>query len=197
MLENYPILKKYELDQRELLILQQELEKRRKNPVAVWILWAFLGNFGAHRFYLGKVGTGVIMLLVGWMTLGIWWIVDAFLITGMLRDNMQAIEAEILQELAVMRMQQQGVKSPTVQPDYRYQQPRTTEEPTRMGEPQTSTIGSKLVSSKVGEIHIPSSGKLISRDDFKGLSSEDRKQISRKHCYIRYENGRSDVSQLS
>lgn len=37
----------------------------------------FLGILGAHRFYLGKMGTGIIYLLTGRL-FGIGWIVDLF-----------------------------------------------------------------------------------------------------------------------
>ncbi len=40
-----------------------------------WILQTFLGVFGIHRFYLGKVVSGVIWLLTGGL-LGIGWLVD-------------------------------------------------------------------------------------------------------------------------
>ncbi len=40
-----------------------------------WILLGFLGFFGAHRFYLGKWGTGLIYLFSGGL-LGIGWLYD-------------------------------------------------------------------------------------------------------------------------
>lgn len=53
------------------------LAKQKKITAA--LLCFFLGNFGAHRFYVGKIGTGVLQLL----TIGglrIWSTVDLILI---------------------------------------------------------------------------------------------------------------------
>ncbi len=53
----------------------------------VLLLCVFLGPLGIHRFYVGKIGTGLLMLL----TLGgfgIWVVVDLILIvTGNFRDK--------------------------------------------------------------------------------------------------------------
>lgn len=51
------------------------------------LLWFFLGVFGAHRFYAGKIGTGLLQL-VTFGGFGIWWLVDMiFLVTGSFKDG--------------------------------------------------------------------------------------------------------------
>lgn len=44
------------------------------------VLSFFLGGLGVDRFYLGHTGLGIAKLLVGWMTFGIWPLIDFILI---------------------------------------------------------------------------------------------------------------------
>jgi hypothetical protein len=50
-----------------------------------FVLWLALGWFGAHRFYVDRHGTGLLMLFTGGGGL-VWWVVDGFLVRGMVRD---------------------------------------------------------------------------------------------------------------
>ncbi len=56
-----------------------ENQNSGKSFVAVLILCLLLGGLGVHRFYVGKVGTGILMLLtLG--GLGIWALIDLIVI---------------------------------------------------------------------------------------------------------------------
>ena len=85
-------------------------EANKKSVLVAYLLWFFLGWLGIHRFYLGYVVSGLILLAcwavgsvlsvvyVGFVILAIpaiWWVVDLFLIPGMARDRNNAIIAEI------------------------------------------------------------------------------------------------------
>lgn len=50
-----------------------------------WILQTFLGVFGAHRFYLGKIVTGIIWLLTGGL-LGVGYVYDYFTLNGQVSE---------------------------------------------------------------------------------------------------------------
>ena len=57
-----------------------------KSRLAAALLCGFVGVFGVHRFYVGKIGTGLLMLCTGG-GLGIWAVIDFIIIvTGGFRD---------------------------------------------------------------------------------------------------------------
>ncbi len=59
----------------------------QKSWIAALLLCFFLGTLGVHRFYVGKIGTGILMLL----TLGgfgIWTLIDLIMIAvGSFKDK--------------------------------------------------------------------------------------------------------------
>ena len=73
-----------------------EYEANAKQPLIMWLLWLFLGGFGAHRFYLGDTKKAVFMLITCMLLVGfIWVLVDAFMIQGELKSKNRALWADI------------------------------------------------------------------------------------------------------
>lgn len=90
---------------------QYDIEK--KSLVVAYVLWAFLGYVGAHRFYLGRPLSGLIMLVLSaitlvvtlvsfgllgflWFVVGAWWLIDALLIPGIAASRNQRIADRVL-----------------------------------------------------------------------------------------------------
>jgi uncharacterized membrane protein YhaH (DUF805 family)/TM2 domain-containing membrane protein YozV len=75
-------------------------EANRKSTPVAYLLWFFLGMFGAHNFYLKRTGVAVAQLiltltLVGTIVTIVWVIVDAFLIPGWIRRQNTQLAAQL------------------------------------------------------------------------------------------------------
>ena len=69
------------------LLKAEAVDISPKSRLAVTLLAWFLGEFGAHRFYLGKIGTAIAMFftLGG---LGIWALIDfIYAVSGNMKDK--------------------------------------------------------------------------------------------------------------
>ena len=72
-------------------------DANRKSTGVAYLLCIFLGGLGIHRFYLGRSGSGAVQLILwflGWVTLfmawvplGIWVLIDLFLIPSIAREE--------------------------------------------------------------------------------------------------------------
>lgn len=77
-----------------------------KHVGPAFALWFFLGAFGAHRFYLSRLGTGAAMAVLSVLgilltitvigavigtpmlfVVGVWWLIDAFLISKWVAEH--------------------------------------------------------------------------------------------------------------
>lgn len=69
------------------------MEPSTKKLLNAFLLAFFLGAFGAHRFYAGKIGTAVVQLIltltiIGYFVTAIWVFIDwIILLTGNFTDK--------------------------------------------------------------------------------------------------------------
>lgn len=77
-------------------------DAHKKSVLIAYLLWFFLGYLGIHRFYLGKITSGILMIMlfalsslltvigigfIGLALYGLWWLIDAFLIPSMVTEK--------------------------------------------------------------------------------------------------------------
>jgi TM2 domain-containing membrane protein YozV len=75
-------------------------EANKKTALVAYLLWFFLGLFGAHNFYLGRIGVAVTQLILSLILVGMiitifWVLVDAFLIPGWIRRQNNLLAAQL------------------------------------------------------------------------------------------------------
>jgi ribosomal protein S27AE len=67
--------------------MEYETATSPKDKIGALVLCIFLGAIGVHRFYVGKIGTGIIYLFTGGL-FGFGWFIDALLIAfGKFKDS--------------------------------------------------------------------------------------------------------------
>ncbi len=75
------------MEKNEKTVQDASMEISDKGFVPTALLAFFLGPLGAHRFYVGKIGTGLLML-VTFGGLGIWALIDfIMIIVGSFKDK--------------------------------------------------------------------------------------------------------------
>jgi TM2 domain-containing membrane protein YozV len=63
-----------------------------KETWVTYLLWFFFGFVGVHKFYLGKVGWGVLYLLTGGLFF-VGWLIDLFTIPAQVREVNAAVRS--------------------------------------------------------------------------------------------------------
>ena len=110
-----------ELTNEEKMVVNAEIQNSGKNIVVAYLLWFFLGALGGHRFYLGKNGSGLtqaLLTILGYATLffivggvlllalGIWLIMDLFMISQEIERSKEAIKESKAKDYLAKRQTQ-------------------------------------------------------------------------------------------
>ena len=73
------VITQEEVDSQKEKLLDSSTKTNSIDWLALFLLTFFVGVLGIHRFYVGKIGTGVLMLItLG--GLGVWFLVDLLLV---------------------------------------------------------------------------------------------------------------------
>ena len=68
------------LDTQQQMLIEQRVANDSKSVGVAYLLWFLFAGFGAHRFYLGHVGSGVVLALITFI--GLFTLVGLVALTG-------------------------------------------------------------------------------------------------------------------
>lgn len=90
------------IPQEKQILFSIQYESVKKSPTIAILLALFLGAFGAHKFYMGKTGAGIVYLLLSWTGISIFFsLIDIFFISGQIAQYNQQKAMEIALMLGV------------------------------------------------------------------------------------------------
>jgi len=83
------------------ILIESRVTNEAPSVVVAYMLWLFLSFVSGHRFYLGRPGTAILQILSYFILIGIiWWVIDAFLIPGMIREKQDEIRRRMMVQMA-------------------------------------------------------------------------------------------------
>ncbi len=89
------------IDTEQELLVETRVSNEQKNVLVAYLLWFFLGIVSLHRFYLGRPLSAILQILSYLIVIGIlWWLIDAFLIPGMVDQHRQELRRRFRAEYA-------------------------------------------------------------------------------------------------
>ncbi len=102
-MEDYEIRALRDMSPEQRIYFQTQFAGERKDPTVALLLTFFLGGFGAHQFYLGRVGLGIVYALFCWTLIpGLIALVECFLIRGRVRTFNEVKAGELASQVKML-----------------------------------------------------------------------------------------------
>lgn len=90
------------LTSEQMMIVQSEVNAKRKTGTVAWLLWFFTGGVAGHRFYMGTPGSAFLLIFLNVITFGVACLIDAFFINRRLREYNERIELDAINKVKAM-----------------------------------------------------------------------------------------------
>jgi TM2 domain-containing membrane protein YozV len=87
------------LSTEDKILIEQRVANDKPSMGTAYLLGIFLGVFGAHRFYLDRTGSAIVMVILTCTLVGLvitipWHIIDWFLIGGWVREKTDSLRRD-------------------------------------------------------------------------------------------------------